>query len=126
MEEPPPSTEPLQRQFDLAERTAKFGEAVIRFAKKIPDSVVTSPLIKQLVRSGTSIGANYIEADDAGSWKAFRYRLGICLRESRETQHWLRMLAVASPDCAEKARELWREAKELCRIFASILRRTKS
>src|SRR5690349_7579178 len=110
------------RQYDLAERTAKFGEQTIRFALTLKITAVTSPLVRQLVRSGTSVGANYVEADDASSKRDFRYRIGICLRESRETQHWLRMLAVASPGCREPARTLWKEAKELCSIFASILK----
>ena len=55
------------REYDLEERTAAFGEAVIAFAKTIPGSAITTPLISQLVRSGTSIGANYVEADDADS-----------------------------------------------------------
>lgn len=58
-----------ERRYDLEERTAKFGEAVIHFAKRIPVNTVTEPLVRQLVRSGTSVGANYCEADDAGSKK---------------------------------------------------------
>ena len=57
------------RQFDLEERTAAFGETVIRFAKRIPPGDITSPLISQLVRAATSVGANWCEADDAGSKK---------------------------------------------------------
>lgn len=59
------------RKYDLEERTAKFGEEIIRFAKKIPENSVTKPLITQLVKAGTSIGANYCEADDAESGKDF-------------------------------------------------------
>src|SRR5947209_12040715 len=83
------------RQFDLEERTARFGEAVIAFVKQIALSAITESLVKQLVKSATSIGANYCEADDAGSKKEFRYRISVCKRESRETKHWLRMLAAA-------------------------------
>jgi four helix bundle protein len=57
--------------FDLEERTALFGEAVLHFAKKIPVNPVTKPLISQLVRAGTSVGANYCEAD-AVSKKDFK------------------------------------------------------
>jgi len=109
--------------FDLAERTAKFGEEVIRFCKGVPRSVITEPLIRQLVRSGTSVGANYCEADDAVSGKEFRQKIGTCKKEARETKYWLRMIAAAEADCGDKARVLWQEAKEIHLIFASIFRK---
>lgn len=109
-------------RFDLEERTASFGETVIGFAKKIPVNPVTSPLIPQLVAAATSVGSNYCEADDAGSRKEFRYRISLCKRESRETKHWLRMLAVAVPSLKDEARPLWQEAKERNLIFSAIYR----
>ena len=111
--------------FDLAERTARFGEETIRFCTGIRRNAITSPLISQLVRSGISIGANYCEADEAGSKKEFRYRISVCCRESRETKYHLRMIVAAAPDKAEAARGLWKEADELNRIFAAIFRKTK-
>ena len=63
--------------WDLEERTAKFGEDIIRFCKKIPKNPITVPLINQLVRAGTSVGANYAEADDAESKKDFKHKIGI-------------------------------------------------
>jgi four helix bundle protein len=109
-------------RYDLEDRTTRFGEAIIDFAKAVPVSPITEPLLKQLVRAGTSIGANYAEADDAASRKDFRYRIGICKRESRETKYWLRMVAKAAPELAERARANWSEAKELHLIFARIFR----
>ena len=111
-----------RKKYDLEERTARYGEVVVRFAKKIPVHPVTEPLIPQLVRAGTSIGANYCEADDSGSKKEFRYRISLCKRESRETKHWLRMIVAAAPELKEEARVHWQEAKELHLIFAAILR----
>ena len=111
------------QKFDLEERTARFGESVIAFAKKIPRNPVTLPLISQLVRSGTSVGANYCEADDAVSKKEFRNKIGTCKKEARETKYRLRMIGGAEPDMKEEARVLWQEAKELHLIFASILRK---
>ena len=111
-----------ERRFDLEERTALFGENVIGFVKRIPLNAVTEPLIRQLVRSATSIGANYCEADDAGSKKEFRYRISISKRESRESKHWLRMIAAAAPELKDEARLHWREANELHLIFAAIFR----
>ena len=114
---------PSDKKYDLEERTARFGEAIIAFAKRIPLGKVTEPIIVQLVKSGTSIGANYCEADDAGSRKEFRYRISICKRESRETKYWLRMTAAAAPELKDDARTHWQEAKELHLIFAAIYRR---
>jgi four helix bundle protein len=113
------------KQYDLEERTARFGEAIIAFAKRVPVNLVTQPLIPQLVDSGTSVGANYCEADNAGSKKEFRYRISLCKRESRETKHWLRMIAAAAAELKEDARPLWREAQELNLIFSAIFRGKK-
>lgn len=111
--------------YDLEERTAKFGEGMIKFSKKIPNNPVTIRLIPQLVGAGTSIGANYCEADDAESKKDFKHKIGICKKEARETKHFLRMIAVAVPELADEARVLWREAKELHLIFNAINNRLK-
>ena len=113
------------RKFDLGERTACFGEAVIGLVRRVKMDPVTSPLVKQLVRSATSIGANYCEADEAGSKKEFCYRISVCNRETRETKYWLRMLATAVPSNKDEARKLWKEANELNLIFSSIYRRSK-
>jgi four helix bundle protein len=110
------------RQFDLEERTASFGEAVIRFTKTIRETAVTRPLVSQLVRAATSVGANYCEANDAESKSDFKHKIGICRKESRETGHWLRMLTAALPDSAPETRKLWQEAKELNLIFGAIIR----
>ncbi|XAL98188.1 four helix bundle protein [Phycisphaeraceae bacterium D3-23] len=110
-------------KYDLAERTAKFGESSVRFARTIQLDAVTDPLIRQMVRAATSVGANYAEADEAGSKKEFRYRISLCSRESRESKHWLRMIGQAVPDAQkDELRKLWKEADELARIFASIYR----
>ncbi len=110
------------RVFDLEERTARFGEAVIDFAKRIPRSPLMDRLIGQLVGCGTSVGANYCEADDAVSRKEFFLRASTCRKESRETKHFVRMVVRAVPDLKEAARPLWQEAKELNLIFAKICR----
>ncbi|HWZ95886.1 MAG TPA: four helix bundle protein [Opitutaceae bacterium] len=110
--------------FDLEERTAALGEAVIEFCLGLPNNPAAAPVISQLVRAGTSIGANYCEADDAESKKDFRHKIALCRKESRETKYWCRMIAKAVP--AEKlvARTLWQEAKELNLIFSRIVRTT--
>ncbi len=108
------------RQYDLAERTARFGEEIIRFAKRVPRNPVTIPLIGQLVRCGTSVGANYCEADDAVSKKEFRNKIGTCKKEAKETKYFLRMMAAAEETTREQARRLYKEARELHLIFCSI------
>ncbi len=110
--------------FDLEERTALFGETVVAVAKKVPVNQVTKSLIDQLVRSGTSVGANYCEADDASSKKEFRQKIGYCRKEARETKHWLRMIAKAEPELRNEAVPVWQEAKELHLIFATIHRKS--
>jgi len=112
--------------YDLEERTAKFGENTIRFAKSLPQDTVTRPLISQLIRSATSIGANFCEADDAESNHDFRHKIGICKKEAREVKHWFRMLVVAVPDSKGDAKELWQEAKELNLIFNAIIHKLKN
>jgi len=107
---------------DLEERVARFGEAIIRFAKRIPQGPVTFRLIDQLVGAGTSIGANYSESKDAVSRKDFKNRVGTSRKESKETMFFLRMVATAEERLAPEARKLWREAKELNLIFGSIWR----
>src|ERR687892_1348442 len=117
------TTEPAsQRTYDLEERTTCFGEAIVDFASIIPRTPVTRPLIEQLVRCGTSVGANYCEADDAVSKKEFRLRCGTCKKEARETKYFLRMVVRAVPALKSQARPLWQEAKELHLIFAKICR----
>ena len=119
---PMTNAESTRAKYDLEERTAKFGESIIKFTKKVTVNSVTQPLISQLVRSGTSVGANYCEADDSGSKKEFKYKIGICKKEARETKYWLKMMMVTIPELREEAKILWNEAKELHLIFSAIIR----
>lgn len=114
-----------KKTYDLEERTAKFGEDIIRFCQKIPKSPITNPLITPLVKAGTSVGANYCEADDSESGQDFCHKIGIVKKECRESKHFLRMIAVAIPESKDEARKLWQEAKELNLIFNSIYKSVK-
>ena len=109
-------------KYNLEERTAKFGENIIKLSHKIQKTPTNIPIISQLVRAGTSVGANYCEADCAESRKDFEHKIGICKKESKETRHWLRMLAIAEPNLTDEARILWKEANELNLIFTSIVK----
>ena len=110
---------------DLEERTARFGEAVIDFARMIPQDAVTNRITNQLVGVGASVGPNYVEADDAVSKKDFLKSIGTCRKEARETKHFLRMSACAVPELKPQARKLWMEASELHLIFSRIWRGRK-
>lgn len=112
--------------YDLKERTSIFGERIVLFAKRIPCTAVNSRLISQLVGAGTSIGANYCEADNGVSRPDFKNRIGTCRKEAREAKFFLRMIAVSEPNLKAEARDLWKEADSLHRIFSRIWRSTNT
>lgn len=114
-----------QKIYDLKERTTVFGIHIILFAKKIPYNEITKRLISQLVGAGTSIGANYCEADDAESPKDFIHKIAICKKEASETKYFLHMTVTAVPELAEEGRILWQEAKELHLILNKIYNNAK-
>jgi four helix bundle protein len=95
---------------------------IITLARTIKPDAVTRPLVSQLVRAGTSVGANYSEANEAESRLDFKHKISICAKEARETQHWLHMLSAACPERKTETRELWSEARELSLIFGAIVR----
>jgi len=109
--------------YDLEERTSVFGQRIIAFVKTLPNNTVTVPLIKQLVRSGTSIGANYCEADGAASKADFRNKIALCRKEAKETRYWLRLVCFTLPNYKNDAVSLTQEVHELTLIFSAILKR---
>jgi four helix bundle protein len=114
-------TKKEKKNYDLEERTAKFGENIVLFAKTLKKDVVNTPLINQLVKAGTSIGANYMEANGASSKRDFGNKISICKKEARETKYWLRVISKANQKHKNKCRELWKEAQELTLIFSKII-----
>src|SRR3989338_1196618 len=113
-------TKIINNKYDLEERTALFSERLIELCKKAPKTSITIPIIDQLIRSGTSIGANYCEANGASSKKDFKNKIFICKKEAKETKYWLRLLAKAVEDLKEECGKLWQEAQELTLIFSKI------
>ena len=111
--------------YDLEERTAKFGENIINFCKKIPQNYINNPLINQLVKCATSVGANYCEADDAESKQDFKHKIGICKKESRESKHFIRMIKTAVPELSQEIALLWEEARQINLIFNAIYKKVK-
>ena len=110
-----------KKRYDLEERTAQLGEAVIELVKTLRQDPINSPLISQIVRAATSVGANYVEADGAESKRDFQHKISICKKEAKETRHWLRMIAQANPTRQAGCQALSKEAHELTLIFSSIL-----
>jgi four helix bundle protein len=112
--------------YDLEERTSNFGIEVIRFCKCLNQDSINKPIINQIVRSSTSIGANYMEANAASSKKDFKNKIHICKKETQETKHWIRMLAECEPTKKEKLTNLWKECQELTLIFGKIVSKLKN
>jgi len=118
----------MNRTYDLEERAASFSKELITFLKACPKNELTKPLINQCLRSGTSIGANYMEANGAASRKDFGNKIFICKKEGKETMYWLELIGMTIRNdlLKEKCRKLWQEAKELTLIFSKIGASTKN
>lgn len=115
----------MTQTYTLEDRTLKLSEAVIVLCRSIPKDILNNPIVSQLIRSATSIGANYREANGASSKKDFKNKIYICKKESKETQYWLQLLVKSHPPCTERCRALWKEAHELTLIFSTIATNTK-
>ena len=107
-----------QKAYLLEQRTTIFAENILSLVKKIVPTLSNQPIISQLVRSATSIGANYHEANNAISKKDFRNKIYICQKEANETKYWLRLLAKTNPELINECRKFWQEAKEFTLIFS--------
>ncbi|MFH1142673.1 MAG: four helix bundle protein [Candidatus Uhrbacteria bacterium] len=107
----------MSRNYDLQERTSKFGEGIIGFCRELRQDVISRPIISQLVRSGTSIGANYMEACCASSRKDFRHKIFLSKKEAQETKFWLRMALQYFPDKKETIARFTQECGELICIL---------
>lgn len=114
-----------EQKYDLEERTAKFGENIIEFCKSIKMNSINKPIISQLIRSATSIGANYYEANGASSKQDFKNKIHFCKKEAQETKFWLRMIVKSNPEIRDKAKTLWKETQELTLIFSKIISSVK-
>ena len=116
--------EKLNKVYDLEERTALFAERVRNFYLKLPKSVVNAEYIPQLIRAGSSPGANYIEANESIGDKDFKMKIKTCRRESKESAYWLRLVITdGSADQENERAYLRQEAKEFILIFTAILKK---
>ena len=112
------------KQYDLEERTLEFSKRVIKFCKGLPKNIISDEIGKQLVRASTSVGANYIEANESLSKKDFLTRIKICRKEAKETGYWLKLVETNNLGVQDERGLLLKESIELMKIFGSIL--TKS
>ena len=110
--------------YDLEERTALFAEAVRDFCLKLPKNAANAEYVPQLMRSGSSPGANYIEANESIGEKDFLMKIKTCRRESKESAYWLRLVITdGSTEQESKRIYLRQEAKEFILIFTAILKK---
>jgi four helix bundle protein len=112
------------KQYDLEERTLQFAKSALGFCKGLPKTLISEEIGKQLIRAATSVGANYIEANEALGKKDFVMRIKICRKEAKECGYWLKLVEVGHPDLGKEREILLKESTELMKIFGSIL--TKS
>ena len=114
------------KRYDLEERTFRFAQRVRAFVKKLPKTLANIEDSKQLVDASGSVGANYIEANEALSKKDFLMRIKICRKEAKESRYWLRLVDTGSDkDLEQERKSLEDEASELTHIFGSIVTKSK-
>jgi len=113
------------RKYDLEDRTYQFAQNIIELCKALPKNIINNPFISQLLRSGNSQAANYIEADEALSKKDFIYRMRVSRKEQKESVLHLKSLLIANPTYKTRILGLIDEARQLIRIFSSIIEKSK-
>ncbi len=112
--------------YDLEDRTLEYGKRIIRMVKSLPKNNINFKLADQIIRSGTSLGANYREANETETKKDFQFRLRICRKEAKETIYWIKLIIEANPELSQRIQSLLSETFELLKIFASILEKCKN
>jgi four helix bundle protein len=116
----------MSKQYDLEERTFQFAKNVALYIKKFSRTISNIEYGKQVVRASGSVGANYIEANEALSKKDFIMRIKICRKEAKESAYWLRLIGETNSEkYTEDGNKLINEATELKKIFSSILEKSK-
>lgn len=113
------------KRYDLEDRTLEFSRRTLKFCRGTPMTIVNAEIVKQLTRASTSVGANYIEANEALSKKDFVLRIKICRKEAKEAGYWLKLIEVADTGSRDEREGLLRESTELMKIFGSILTKSR-
>ena len=119
------STDPDSKQYDLEDRTFEFAKATRAFIKTLQMTIANVEDARQLIRSSDSVGANYIEANEALSKKDFVHRIKICRKEAKESRYWLRLIDTPDPAVDKERALLIQEAQELMNIFGAIVRKSE-
>ncbi|MDW8240544.1 MAG: four helix bundle protein [Acidobacteriota bacterium] len=113
------------KPYDLEERTYEFAQRVREFVKRLPKTLSNIEDVKQLVRASGSVGANYIEANEALSRKDFVMRIKICRKEAKESHYWLRLINTGEDvGLVDERNGLLQEARELTAIFGAIVQKS--
>jgi four helix bundle protein len=107
-------------RYDLEKRTEEMAVHIISFCRSMKQDAVVRPLISQLTRSATSVGANYREANGAGSLNDFAHKIHLCKKEAKETYYWLGVIRKSIPEYSEKAKLLQGEIYQFILIFGKI------
>ena len=115
----------ISKKYDLEDRTLEFGKRIIRLVKALPKNSINLNLIDQVIRSGTSMGANYREANETETKKDFSFRIRICRKEGKETIYWLNLIIETNPEFSDRIKPLLQETIELVKIFATIAEKSK-
>ena len=116
----------MKKTYDLEDRTLAFAKAVREFVKQLPKHTANFEDGKQVIRSSGSVGANYIEANEALSKKDFIMRIKICRKEAKESRYWLRLVDTGTSEpLAGQRQRLAQEAQELMNIFGAILQKSQ-
>jgi four helix bundle protein len=113
------------RQYDLEERTLTFSKRIVDICKKVEKNTVNFKITDQLIRSGTSVGANYREANETDTKRDFLHRIRIAKKEAKETTYWLKLLKHANQQFTKEIDLLIQESIELMKILASIYEKSK-
>ena len=112
------------KKYDLEERTALFAERLRNFCLKLSKNIVNTEYLPQLIRAGSSPGANYIEANESIGDRDVKMKIRTCRRESKESAYWLRLVITdGSKEMEDERNYLRQEAKEFILIFTAILKK---
>lgn len=113
------------KTYDLEERTYKFAKSVAQLVKRLANELINIEYAKQLIRSSSSVGANYIEANESLGKKDFLMRIRICRKEAKESAFWIKLLNTTNTIESNNIKHLFQEAIELKKIFSAIIEKSK-
>jgi four helix bundle protein len=113
-----------KKAYNLEERSFQFAKQVALFCKNLERTISNAEYVKQVIRSSSSVGANYIEANESFSKKEFIYRIKISTKEAKETKMWLRLIKETNSNNTKQNEDLLQEADELKKILSAILEKS--